>query len=97
MKSPMRIKVPASVSMVLPESTPEQAEIARRWDEVRAEMGELLRSLQPSQLQPVPASDERMDDNAPGDGISLRALAPSWLSAETTEELYSRALNERIG
>lgn len=51
MKSPMRIKVPASVSMVLPESTPDQAAIARHWDEVRAEMGDLLRSLKPSQLR----------------------------------------------
>ena len=51
MKSPMRIKVPASVSMVLPQSPTDQAEIARHWDEVRAEMGDLLRSLQPSQLR----------------------------------------------
>ena len=50
MHSPMRVKVPASASMVLPESRADSSKIAARWSEVREEMADLLRSLRPEQL-----------------------------------------------
>jgi len=51
MQLPMRVKVPASASMVLPEATADTSEIAMRWSAVREEMAEMLRSLRPEQLR----------------------------------------------
>lgn len=51
MQSPIRVKVPASASMVLPDATADTSETAMRWSEVREEMADILRSLRPEQLR----------------------------------------------
>ena len=51
MQSPMWVKVPASASMVLPESSADISGIVSSWRAVRAEWLDLLRSLQPEQLR----------------------------------------------
>ena len=51
MQSPMRVKVPASASMVLPDVMADTSETAVRWSEVREDMANLLRSLRPEQLR----------------------------------------------
>jgi len=51
MRSPMRVKVPTSATMVLPEATTDSHDTAKRWSEVREQMANLLRSLQPEQLR----------------------------------------------
>jgi hypothetical protein len=42
MQSPMRVKVPASASMVLPDLGADFSKIVKYWDEVRDKLGDLL-------------------------------------------------------
>lgn len=51
MLSPMRVKVPASASMVLPAAATDLAAIAASWSEVRMQLSDLLGSLQPEQFR----------------------------------------------
>lgn len=50
MLSPIRIKVPASATAVLPELT-SLAAIASNWDQIRSSMHQLLTSLQPEDFR----------------------------------------------
>ena len=52
MRSPKRVKVPASARMVLPEITADPALVIRRWDESRQAMAKCLDSVAPNQLVP---------------------------------------------
>jgi uncharacterized damage-inducible protein DinB len=49
MLTPIRVKVPASASVVWPERTADLPEAAASWDDVRGRMANLLGSLQPEQ------------------------------------------------
>ncbi len=51
MLSPMRVKVPASASMVLPAATMDLPAIVASWSSVRDQMANLLESLQPAQFR----------------------------------------------
>lgn len=51
MRSPIRVKVPAAASVVLPEQTADLPKIEAHWNNVRQEILELLNSLQPPQFQ----------------------------------------------
>jgi uncharacterized damage-inducible protein DinB len=51
MQSPVRVKVPSTAAMVLPEATADTSETAMRWSQVREEMADMLRSLRPEQLR----------------------------------------------
>lgn len=51
MLSPVRVKVPPAALTVLPEvMTDDASDIAAHWEQVRGDMGILLQSLQPNQL-----------------------------------------------
>ncbi len=50
MRSPLRVKVPATASAVLPGRAPDLAVITPRWDKVRVEMTDLVGRLTPEQL-----------------------------------------------
>ncbi len=51
MRSPIRIKVPASAGSVLPEITADPILIVRQWDDLRIEMEDLVKGLLPAQLR----------------------------------------------
>ncbi len=51
MKSPLRVKVPAALKMVLPDREADPSGMAARWSLVRSDIGSLLQSLQPEQLR----------------------------------------------
>jgi len=75
MRSPVRVKVPASATQVLPEAA-DPAKSEPRWSEVRKEMGDLLRSLQPEQLR------------HPVSGWMTMAQALAFLSAHLRHHRY---------
>jgi hypothetical protein len=51
MRSPIRVKVPASAAVVLPQGTADLSGTVTAWGDVREQMANLLGSLQPEQLR----------------------------------------------
>ena len=86
MRSPIRVKTPASVSMVLPGSNLDPSQLKQNWNEVRKNISNLLRALDPPQLRiglfqhpvggwmPVPQAMEFLSAHLRHHGYQLKRL-----------------------